>query len=692
MRSHCQVTILSALLLLSAHVAAQKQKLTFEQTLPGPRGVNFNGSLPTIAWAADGVHVVLREDGKALWLDPVTLATSDAPAETAPASQPGRANRTARADLPKDGKPRREAAASPDGKWVAFELENNLVVRDSASGKEWEVTTDGSPLLLHGRLDWVYQEEVYGRGKFRAFWWSPDSARIAFLSLDQTGVKDFAVVDHLPAALDKDKTVRVLTEKYPKAGDPNPKARLTVADLAGQATVPMDLSGYDSEVLLVRVGWAPDGKRVLVQVQDRIQTWLDLVAVDAATGKVTRLFRETSPTWVNVLEEPRWLADGTFLWLSERTGFKHVYHYAADGSLLKQVTEGEWAVDEILRVDEQARLLWFTGTRDGAANQNAYRVKLDGSGLTRLTQGDGWHQVTLNGNGTFFLDRWSAAGTPPAVRLCKDDGSVVKVLAETKVAALDRYEYSPKEMLKIPARDGVELDAALIKPAGFDPGRKYPIWFETYAGPGAPSVANRWSGDAWSQFLAQQGYLVFQVDNRTASRRGHKHVGELYKNFGASELRDIEDALEWLCRNPWADATRVGMHGWSYGGFITAYCLVNSKRFKLGIAGAGVYDWRLYDTIYTERYMSTPELNREGYQSSSVVARAKNLHGQLVLIHGTMDDNVHLQNAMRFVYELQKAGKLFDMMFYPKMMHGPSSLEQYQHVRTYLWHCIQKYL
>ncbi len=683
MRTSCS-RLLNGVLIVAAVVAPllaqDRPKLSFDQAIGVAPAPSFAGRLSGARWAADGVHVVVKEGGKTLWLDPATGKTGEpgTDAAPAPASRPEASDRLL-------------AERSADGKLEAYIRENNLILA-GPDGKDVPVTTDGGPAVFNGYLDWVYQEEVYGRGKFKAFWWSPDSTRLTFLRLDEAEVKDFTVVDHVPASLDTDRTVKLETTKYPKAGDPNPTAKLGIYDVASKKTIWADLSAYEPDILLVRVGWTPDGKRALVQIQNRIQTWLDLASVDPESGAVKALFRETSKSWVEVIEEPQWLQDGSFLWQSDRTGFRHLYHYDADGTLRTTITKGEWAVKDVVRVDEKKAMIFFTSTKDGAVDSNLYRVPLAGGDVVRMTQGRGSHRTTLNGDGTYFLDTVSSVSAPPEQRLCRDDGSVVKVLAKATVPGIEQSAFATTELVEIPTRDGVMLDAVVTKPPDMDKDAKHAIWIDTYSGPDTPSVTNRWGPSPWEQFLAQQGYIVFQVNVRSASGKGQSYTASCYKQFGIQELQDLEDAIAWLCKNPWADAKRVGITGWSYGGFMTAFALTHSEAFALGIAGAGVYDWRLYDTIYTERYMDRPQANKEGYEKTSCLNAAKNLKGHLVLLHGTMDDNVHLQNTIRFVYELERRGKDFEMMLYPKSRHGVGSQAQYQHMHRLMWRAIQEHL
>ena len=570
---------------------------------------------------------------------------------------------------------------SPDGRMVSFARNNNLYVVDLATGAERALTGDGSPKIFNGRLNLVYQEELYGRGNFKGYWWSPDSTRIAYLQLDDRPVAEFTLVDHIPHFQD------VETTPYPKAGDPNPTVRVGVVAAAGGATRWVDMFKYaGAEPLVVRVGWRPDGRRVVYEVQDRAQTWLDVNYADPATGRTETVLRETSKTWVVVenVELPVWLKDGTFLITSERDGWKHVYHYKADGTLVRQVTDGRWEARVLSGVDEAAGFVYFTGTRDSHVAPQVYRVRLDGTGLTRISQSAGTHAANFNPQKTLFIDTHSDVNTPPQVRLHNSDGALARVIDENRVAALGQYRLSKPELLQVKTRDGFVMEAMMIKPAGFDPAKKYPVMSFTYGGPQRPQVRDAWGGVTymWYQMLAQKGYLIWVLDNRTASGKGAESAWPVYRNVGELELRDLEDGLSYLKSLPYVDGARVGLSGWSFGGFMTSYALTHSKSFKIGIAGGSVTDWRLYDTICTERFMNTPQNNPEGYRRSSVIAAAKDLHGKLLLVHGMMDDNVHMQNTVQLAYELQKAGKAFELMLYPKSRHGVADPHLLKHMRA----------
>lgn len=568
------------------------------------------------------------------------------------------------------------AAFSPDARRVAFVKNNNLFVAsaDAGASEERALTNDGRPnVIYNGCLDWVYDEEIYGRGTGRAFWWSPDGARIAFLRLDETPVRAFAVVNDLaPRGGEETETT-----PYPLPGDPNPLARLGVVRVSGSNPSPpvwMDMSAYaPADLLLVRAGWTPDAAQVVFQAQNREQTFLDLCFADPATGRAHRVLRETTPAWVEADAEPRFLRDGTFLWQSERTGFKHLYHYRPDGTLIAVLTKGNWEVRALDAVDESNGFIYLTGTRNSPIAEHVYRVALDGrSEPTPLTQARaGNHRADFSPTGTFFRDSWSSLAAPPQSALFAADGALVRAFTPARAAGLTDYALGTPEKMQVRTRNGFVMDALLLKPPDFDPAKKYPVFCRVYAGPHAPQVADRWGTfGLWDHYLAQQGYLVWLCDNRSASGQGAQSAWTSYRNFGAQELRDIEDGLTYLKGQPWVDSARIGIYGWSFGGYMSAYALTHSTFFKIGIAGAPVTDWALYDSVYTERYLGTPQSNPDGYKKSAVVGAAANLSGRLLLLHGTLDDNVHVQNTLQLAYALQKAGKPFEMMLYPASRHG----------------------
>ena len=582
---------------------------------------------------------------------------------------------------------------SPDEALVAFVRGNNLFSVDVATARESQLTTDGAERVFNGILDWVYEEEIYGRGDKRAYWWSPDSTHIAFLRLDDTGVPTYVTVDDIPYEQ------RIERWDWPKAGDPNPVATLGVVRAAGGGVAWVDMGAYPSaDRLITAVGWSPDSSRIVYHVMNRIQTWLDLNVVDRAdvAGTTRTLFREKSKASLDPgdYQPPTWLKDGSFLWLSDTAGWKHVLHYGADGALVKHVTSGKWEVRSLHGVDENTRWIYFSGTERSPIGGDVYRVRLDGTGFTRLSKAAGSHTARFSPAFSYYIDSWSDITTPTEVRLYKSDGAEVRAIAENTVAVLAQYRLSTPEFVQVPARDGFVMEAMIIRPPNFDPARRYPVYQFTYAGPHAQQVRNAWRGadGMYHQLLAQHGIIVWICDNRTASGKGAESVWPVYRNFGELELRDIEDGLAWLKRQPGVDPSRIGIHGWSFGGYMTSYAMTHSASFVMGIAGGTVSDWRDYDTVYTERYMGTPQDNPDGYRRSSPRFAANDLHGALLLIHGAVDDNVHVANTMQFAYELQKAQKPFRLMLYPTSRHGVTDPAQVKHLRTMMLAFILEHL
>ncbi|MBK6750886.1 MAG: DPP IV N-terminal domain-containing protein [Pyrinomonadaceae bacterium] len=745
-----------ALFVFSSAIFAQEKLLSIDDIYnPDPaKRVRFSGALPQLRWAPNGKSLMQIAGGKLLRVDPVSGNSApyfDTMQFINAAARAGIGARLAQrivdsGDFTFDAgeakvlfnfegdiylfdiatvvtkrvtntrEEEKEADFSPDAKWVSFVRGNDLYVIDLAKSGEKQLTRDGKEgdkPIYNGYLDWVYEEELYGRGNKRGYWWSPDSTRIAFLRLDESPVSKFILTN------DVTQPQVVETMSYPKAGEPNPIVRIGIANVTKNSLMPnvgripkvgerlpptllrfgdsvqfVDLAAYKPEDLLIaRVAWSPDSRAVVFQALNREQTFLDLNSADEK-GKVTKLINETTPAWVEVYDNPNFLADGTAVWQSARNGWRHLYLYKSNGELVRQLTNGKWEIRSVHGVDEKNGWVYFSGTKDSHIAENAYRVALTGGEPERLTQGAGAHQVSFNKDLTHFIDVTSDALTPPQMRLYRADGSLERVITENKVEVLKDYRLSNVEFLKVPTRDGFQMEAMMIKPPDFEPSKKYPVFQFTYSGPHAPSVANRWLGSRgmWFQMLAQKGYIVWVCDNRSASGKGEESVWPIYKRMYELELRDLEDGINYLKSTGYVDADRIGIHGWSYGGSMTSYAMNHSKAWKLGIAGGTGTDWRNYDSIYTERYMMTPKSNPEGYNTTSIVRSAAGLSGKLMLIHGQIDDNVHMQNTTQYAYELQKAGKQFDLMIYPTARHGVTDPRQVHHMYTMMTDYILKNL
>ena len=471
------------------------------------------------------------------------------------------------------------ASFSPDGRFVAFVRAGNLHAVDVDSLAERQLTTDGGGVILNGKADWVYGEEIFGR-RPQAYWWGPDSTRIAFLRFDDGPVTPFTVLDQARARQ------RVEQTAYPKAGDPNPIVKLGVVPVAGGDPVFADQSGYSpGDSLVCRVGWLPDSTRVFAYFQNRTQTWLDFCTMPADGGALTRLFRQTTRAWVEDLGEPVFLPDGSFVLACETTGWKHLYRFDKSGKDPKPLTQGEWEVRSVHTTDRADGYLYFNATRDAANGLNLYRVKTDGTGLERLTKGPGSHTVTVSPTGILFVDSHSDAATPTRVRLCRTDGTPVRTLDTNPVHAREEFQFGKYDRVRVKTQDGSYLEGSLLMPPDFDPAKKYPVWTFVYAGPHMPTVRDGFDGRVQDHALATAGIVVFRVDPRSSSGKEVASAWTAYKQLGVQELKDLEDAADWLAAHPWADAKRLGLSGHSYGGYMTAYALTHSKKFAAGIAG-----------------------------------------------------------------------------------------------------------
>ncbi len=586
----------------------------------------------------------------------------------------------------------RFAELSPAGSHVAFVRDNNLWVVDCESTELKQLTRDGSGELLNGILDWVYQEELYGRGNFKAFWWSPDGRHLAFLQLDQTPVAHYQVSDSISFLQNLEDT------RYPKAGEPLPTVQVWVADIDSGGLRRVDLSAFaEDDRLVACVSWSPSGE-LWLQVFNRVQNRQDLVRVDPASGQASTLISEASPGWIEVRGTPRFLSSGDFLWLSDLPeGRTHLFLVSAESGQRSQLTSGAWDVDSLLSLSADQSMAFVTGNISDATEKQLVAVDIASGAVRQITAAPGTHRVSLSASGEYFIDVFSSTDSPPHASVHSIDGQMIRVL---HAPTSDRHEFldirSPR-LLTIEARDGVRLQASVMLPPDIDPenpDRQLPVLFYVYGGPQAPTVRNSWGSRNywWHQMLCQEGFAVVLCDNRSALGRGVKDTWTIRGDMGRVELQDLEDAVHWVSEQPWADAERIGLWGWSYGGYFTSYALTHSKLFKAGIAGAPVTDWHNYDAIYTERYMDLPQNNQAGYKTSSSVESAANLHGRLLIIHGERDDNVHISNSLQLAYALQKAGRQFDLMIYPKNRHGIVDPNQRYHMQQMMTDFLREHL
>jgi dipeptidyl-peptidase-4 len=523
-------------------------------------------------------------------------------------------------------------------------------------------------------LDWVYPEELDLR---TAYWWSPDSSQIAYLQMDERPVTKYPLVNFLTP------TAEVETMRYPKAGEANPVVRVGVVALKGGETRWME-TGTDPSVYIARVNWLRDSRRLAIQRLSRAQTQLDLLLADSTSGSAQVILTERDPSWINLHDDLYFFADGQrFLWSSERDGFCHLYLYDLSGKVLRQLTRGSWEVTQVAAVDEGEGAVYFLATQKSPIERHLYKLRASDGIATRMTREDGTHSIRMSPDARRFVDTYSNAMTPPREDLYRADGTLVLAVNENKVAELAEYGLQPVEFFAVRGADGTELNAMVIKPPDFDPARKYPVLVYTYGGPHAQVVRNAWAGASflWHQMMAQNGYIIFALDNRGSGGRGHAFESYLHGKFGETELADQLAGVNYLKSLPYVDSSRIGIWGWSYGGYMTCYAMTRApETFKAGFAGAPVTDWRQYDTIYTERYLGRPQENPEGYKNSSPVSYVAQLKGKLLVAHGTGDDNVHFANSVELSQALIEARRYAEILIYPGRGHGISDAQARVHL------------
>ncbi|MGA8029592.1 MAG: DPP IV N-terminal domain-containing protein [Bryobacteraceae bacterium] len=551
---------------------------------------------------------------------------------------------------------------SPDGKHVLYRSESNLNLLDLDSKRTRRLTSDGTSTLLNGQLDWVYPEEL---DLGTATWWSPDSKQIAYFQFDVHREFMYPQEDLLGERAVSE------PERYPQAGTPNAQVKLGVISVEGGQTKWMDL-GDTSNTLLARVAWLPDSSEIAVERFTRVQDQLDLLFSNALTGATRTILHEQSKTWINVADNLYLLKSRPeFLWTSERSGFRHIYRYSNRGELLGQLTSGDWEVTTIAAVDEQKQRVYYTSTETSPLEWQLYSVGFQGGERTRLTRDGASHLIHANPRGTCYMDSFSSLTRPMETALRSSAGEQIATLQPPNLKLLEDYNVLPGEIVQVKGPDGTILYARLIKPAGFQPGTKYPAIVDVYGGPGVQTIHNMWYGLGLEQVLAHRGYVVWQLDNRGSNGRGHAFEAPIYRELGKQEVADQRLGVEYLINMGFVDPNRIGITGWSYGGYMTIHSLLLAPDvFKVGVAGAPVTDWHNYDTIYTERYMGLPEENKNGYDASSNVRNAAKLQGALLIVHNFEDDNVLFQNTMQMVNAFESADKQYFLQIYPLKTHG----------------------
>jgi dipeptidyl-peptidase-4 len=574
---------------------------------------------------------------------------------------------------------------SPDSRSLGYVREDDLYRLDLTTGIETRLTDTARAQVFNGRLGWVYEEEI----ELADGWaWSPDGRHIAYYQQEETQVPQVDLPNYDALHMTPRQT------RYPKAGDPNPLVKIGVLklpDLGASTSVPetrwMDL-GADPDIYLSRMQWTPDG-RLLLQRIPRLQNRLDLLLADPQTGATTLVLTEEDSAWVDTPGEVTFLAEtDQFLWLSDRSGWRHYSLYDLTGKLHGAVTSGEWDVERLAAIDSAGRFLYFTAARPTALERHLFRTTLDGSEVVQISTERGSHAPLFSPDAAYYLDTYSQRSTPPEVTLHQANGDVVATILTNPMPKRQGRKMGEWNFTTFETSDGVTLNAALLYPADFDPTRKYPVLMYTYGGPGSQVVLDSYgNGGGLEQWLAQQGYLLAMVDGRGSGMRGRDFKKVTYLKLGDYEVADQIEGAKWLAGMPFVDAGRIGIWGWSYGGYMASLCILRGADvFRAAVAVAPVTHWTLYDSIYTERYMRRPLDNPEGYATTSPLTLTDKLEGKFLLVHGTADDNVHFQNAARLAAAFQKGNKPFQTMFYPGKHHGIEgvSLHVFKLITTFI--------
>ena len=672
-------TLFATLLLLSLSSSAQLKDLSFEEVFNKPANDILNPLPVYRGWADNSHYIEYRMEGKQS--KPYTVdartgtSVQSAPAQVNEASVRVKNNdvfykdaQGAEKQLTRDSIVEKNPILSPDGSQVAFTKNNDLYSIDINSGAETRYTTDGSDLIYNGWASWVYYEEILGRPtRYKAFWWSPDSKRIAFMRFDDSKVPVFPIYNSSGQHGFLENT------RYPKAGDKNPEVKMGLVNLGLQGIVWADFDEKNDQYFGTPF-WMADSKTLWMQWMNRDQNKLIIYSVNPMDGAKRIIHEETQKTWVDWFDGMYFLKNGSgFILKSDKSGWGHYYYYDLEGKLKKQLTSGYWRVAQLLLVDEKNQEIFFTARQENSARHDLYKVSLKGSNEpVRLTFGNYDHQINLSPDGKYFITTYSNLNTAPKSALLDNKGNIIRELADSKGTAFDSYLLPKTELSYYKTRDGLELPMTITLPLNFDQTKKYPVWISVYGGPDAGTVYDRWKSPLGQTYWwAKEGVIQVAIDNRSSGHLGKTGMDFIYRNMGKYEIEDYMDAASLLKSKSYVDGTKIGITGGSFGGYITAMALTyGADVFTHGIANYSVTDWSLYDTHYTERFMGTPQNNPDGYRLTSPMTYADKLKGNLRIVHGTMDDNVHMQNSIQLINRLQDLNKNFEFMLYPGERHG----------------------
>lgn len=660
---------------------APLKQFSYDQLFRGS-ATNVSKPLPTIlGWADDEHYLVLQKDTTDGKTKTYSVEVKSGKAVPYVATVETASSSSAASPSIKEA---RNLSVSPDKKWAAYtKADNNLYLWNIAENKETALTKDGSETILNGYASWVYYEEILGRAsRYKAFWWSPDSKKLCFMSFDDSQVPVF------PIYWSDGQHGRLENERYPKPGDKNPEVQIGLVSTEQPTAITWaDFNPKDDQYFGAPI-WTP-GSELWVQWMNRDQNQLIIYQI-AATGSKSEIYKEEQKTWIDLDEANRleFLPDGkSFLLKSDKDGWENLYLHSIDGKPIQQVTTGNFWGTSIVRIDAKAKQLYFKARRENSGRFDFYRVGLDGKALTRLSFGEYSHdQIHLSPNGKYFITSYSNVATPTTMALVDAKGKLIRELGNSKGEGFNQYEMARTEIVRVKSADGLfDLPVLITYPTNFDPAKKYPVLVSIYGGPNAGTVYDRWRpAGGTSQWWAQEGLIQVAFDNRASGHFGKIGLNYIHRQLGKYEIEDFMACGNWLKQQPWVDGNRLCITGGSFGGYMTCMALTyGADVFSHGIANASVTDWQLYDTHYTERFMDLPKDNPEGYRITAVNTYAHQLKGNLRIVHGTSDDNVHMQNSIQFINKLEELRKHFEFMLYPGERHGigGNSPAKSQHLR-----------
>jgi dipeptidyl-peptidase 4 len=667
----------------SLAVQAQKKELSDDQYFKN----NFKGitnPLPAVIKWIDDSHFILRRDGKNYEVDAKTGAEKDyveaninkgtvstTPEIVVKGNDLYLRKNVGDIQLTNDSAQEINQTLSPDGNYVAYTKKNDLYTVNLNTKKETRLTRDGSETILNGYASWVYMEEILGRrGRHRAFWWSPDSKRITFFRSDDSRIPVFTITD----ATGLHGVVE--TQRYPKVGDPNPEVKVGIVEPEGNNIVWAAFNEKDDQYF-GQPYWKPDGSSLLVQWMNRLQNNLIIYEVNNITGAKTEFYNEKQKSWIDLDDQGERIQFlkkvGGFILNSDASGWNHLYLYDIKGKLVNAITSGKFTVTHVNYVDEEKGVVYFTArSLENTARTDFYRININGKNMERLTLGDYNNSINLSPGGSYFVTTYNNAVTPSRMTLMSTKRKIIKELGDSQGEEFNNFNIAKTEIIRVKSDDGLyDLPMKVTWPLNMDKNKKYPVLISVYGGPNAGTVMDTWSLNGNQQWYAKEGLIQVSMDHRASGHFGKEGVSNMYHNLGYWEMKDYSTLVKWLIANGGADATKICITGFSYGGYMTCYALTYaSDIFTHGMAGGSVTDWNLYDSHYTERFMGTPANNPEGYKNSSVMTHADKYKGMIQIVHGMIDDNVHMQNSIQFISKLQDLKKDFEFMPYSGGRHG----------------------